>query len=177
MTHEERGRVKACRVMVVAPVGFVDRVRVELSQLGFTDVVRVGVIDDINDEKGAGILIEYTGAGEAQAGEVAGVPVIYPFDFVKGAGAIVLFPGDDRKFLSRRNLRVWAAEYMAGYCAFWNVEGCEWLHEALPEIRGGMTSDEALQMAAHVCARIAVNIAVGRMVKRYPRFYVVSNGG
>ena len=72
-------------------------------------------------------------------------------------------------------MRQWVAEYMLGYCAFWNVEGCDWLHDALPAIKENKTSEAAMKTAAYMCARIAANIAVGRDVKRYPRFYLCRN--
>ena len=103
------------------------------------------------------------------------IPIILPFDFVNGAGAIVVMPDDDRDILDKPDLRLWAVNYMAGYCAFWNVEGCEWLRDSLPDIRNGLTRHEALKTATHICARIAANIAVGREVKHFPRFYLCKN--
>lgn len=69
-------------------------------------------------------------------------------------------------------MRQATSEYMAGYCTFWNVEGYEWLQSALPAIREGKTSEAAMKTAAHICARIAANIAVGRKVKHFPKFYL-----
>ena len=34
--------------------------------------------------------------------EMFSAPIIYPFDFVSGAGAMVIMPGDDRNCLHRR---------------------------------------------------------------------------
>ena len=84
-------------------------------------------------------------------------------------------PGDDNELHGKANARLWAAGYMAGYCAFWNMEGCDWLQSALPKIRECMTSETAQRTAAHICARIAANIAVGREVKHFPRFYLCNN--
>ena len=98
-----------------------------------------------------------------------------PFDFVNGAGVIVVMPEDERNLLSKPELRQWAATYMAGYCAFWNVEGCEWLRDSLPDIKNGVTSGASLKTAAYICARIAANIAVRREVKHFPRFYLCRN--
>lgn len=46
---------------------------------------------------------------------------------------------------------------------------------ALPAIRDGKTSEVSLKTATHICARIAANIAVGRKVKHFPRFYLCKN--
>ena len=96
---------------------------------------------------------------------------IYPFDFVDGCGAIVVMPGDKFEYFEREK----AAEYMAGYCAFWNVQGCEWLDLAIPAIKRGETSESAMRTAAYVCAKITANIAVDRDVKHFPRFYLCKN--
>ena len=52
---------------------------------------------------------------------------------------------------------------------------CEGLQFALPAIRDAKTSELAQRTAAHICARIAANIAVGRDVKHFPRFYLSKN--
>ena len=144
-------------------------IKEELRKLDFCKIPEVETCEIVNG-KNAGILIEYTGVGLSQAKDINSIPVIYPFDFLEGAGAIVVFPEDERVWLEKQNVRQWAAEYMSGYCAFWNVEGCDWLYDAMPLIKGNITSEAALKTAAHICARIAANIAVGRNVKRYPRY-------
>lgn len=45
----------------------------------------------------------------------------------------------------------------------------------LPAIREAKTSEAAQRTAAHICAKIAANIAVGRNVKHFPRFYLSKN--
>ena len=174
MTNEENQLIKECRIMIVGKDEFIVYIKDELGKLGFRDMADVAM-NEINNEQNNGILIEYTGDGSAESGNISDIPVIYPFDFVDGACAIVLFPGDDRSWLEKQNVRQWAAEYMSGYCAFWNVEGCDWLDDALPLIKGNITSEASLKTAAYMCARIAANIAVGRDVKRYPRFYLCRN--
>ena len=160
--------------MIVGKCDFITYIKEELCKLGFCDIADVAMSEIINGPD-TGILIEYAGNGLSQTSDIGDIPVIYPFDFVDGAGAIVVFPGDDRSWLEKQNVRQWTAEYMSGYCAFWNVEGCDWLHDALPAIKENKTSDVAMKTAAHICARIAANIAVGRDVKRYPRFYLCRN--
>lgn len=176
MTNEEKQLIKDCRIMIVGKDEFIIYIKEELSKLGFCNIVDVAINEIIIDHN-YGIIIEYTGDGSSTTGEIKDIPVIYPFNFVYGAGAIVLFPDDDRSWLEKQNVRQWIVEYISGYCAFWNVEGCDWLHDALPKIIEKRTSEAAMKTAAHMCARIAANIAVGRDVKRYPRFYIVESGG
>ena len=160
--------------MIVVKVTSSHIIKEELDKLGFSDIADVAISEIINAQN-TGIMIEYTGAGHSQSSDMSSIPVIYPFDFVDGAGAIVVFPEDERDWLGKQSMRQWAAEYMSGYCAFWNVEGCDWLHDALPAIKENKTSEAAMKTAAYICARIAANIAVGRDVKRYPRFYLCRN--
>lgn len=160
--------------MIVGNGEFLHYIKEELCRLGFDSTHRF--METENPLSATAMVIEQIAHGAVRSGGVTDIPVIYSFDFVKGAGVIVLFPGDDRQWLDTQNVRLWAAEYMAGYCAFWNVEGCDWLHEAMPAIKENRTGEEALKTAARICARIAAVIAVGRDVKRYPRFYLVESG-
>lgn len=175
MTNEEKRLIADCRVMIIGALDFIDNVKAELYRSGFKSINIVSG-NDVHTEIGTvDMVAEYVGAGRICIKEEVKIPIIYPFDFVNGAGAIVIMPGDDNELQHKDNLRLWVAEYMAGYCAFWNVEGCEWLQLALPAIRKAKTSDAAQRTAAHICARIAANIAVGRNVKHFPRFYLSKN--
>ncbi|MDE6556796.1 MAG: hypothetical protein K2K55_07525 [Duncaniella sp.] len=161
--------------MIVGPEEFIASVKEELRRPSFGNIAVVSA-GDIVDGKNSGIVIEFVGPGHSGSVDIADIPVIYAFDFIAGAGAVVVFPGDNHDWTRKPNLRLWAAEYMAGYCAFWNVDGYDWLHDELPSIRENHTSDAALRTAAWLCARIAANIAVGSDVKRFPRFYIVESG-
>ena len=175
MTSEEKSMIADCRIMVIGATNFIDRVKAELDKSGFKSINFV-LGNDVHTEIGlVDIVAEYTGESYTHVKGNAAIPIIYPFDFVEGAGAIVIMPDDDNELQHKDNLRLWAAEYMAGYCDFWNMEGCDWLHSALPKIREGKTSEAAQRTAAHICARIAANIAVGRNVKHFPRFYLSKN--
>ena len=174
MTKEEKQFIKDCRIMIVGKDDFITYIKEELRKLDFCKIAEVEIGEIINGQNNV-ILIEYTGTGLSQTSDIGDIPVIYPFDFLDGAGAIVVFPEDERNWLGKQNMRQWVAEYMSGYCAFWNVEGCDWLHDALPAIKENKTSEAAMKTAAYMCARIAANIAVGRDVKRYPRFYLCRN--
>lgn len=175
MTSEEKRLIADCRVMIIGASDFIDCVKAELNKSGFKSI---NIMTANNGQTGIGlvdIVAEYTGEAYTYVKGNAAIPIIYSFNFVEGAGAIVIMPGEDNELQHKDNLRLWAAEYMAGYCAFWNVEGCEWLQLALPEIREVKTSEAAQRTAAHICAKIAANIAVGRNVKHFPRFYLSKN--
>lgn len=100
---------------------------------------------------------------------------IYSFDFVDGAGAVVVIPENETELIKQSDLRQWMAEYIIGYCAFWNVEGYEWIQQVLPEIKEGIFNIHSCKTAACICARIAGNIAVNRHVKQFPLFYLCKN--
>lgn len=174
MTSEEERRIADCRISVVGADEFIDSIKTELQQLGFKSIQIISPFDEeatINID----VIAEIVNEGGSCMSKVTDIPLILPFDFVNGAGAIVVMPDDERNMLGKPDLRLWAAIYMAGYCAFWNVDGCEWLRDSLPDIKNSVTNDVALKTAAHICARIAANIAVGREVKHFPRFYLCKN--
>ena len=175
MTSVEKRLIADCRVMIIGASDFIDCVKAELIKSGFKSISIISPLEEQPDMDFTDIVVEYVGEGCSYIKEEVKIPIIYPFDFVEGAGAIVIMPGDDNELPCKDNLRLWVAEYMVGYCAFWNVEGCEWLQFALSEIREGKTSEAAQWTAAHICARIASNIAVGREVKHFPRFYLCNN--
>lgn len=175
MTSEERRRIADCRIAVVGATEFIDSIRTELQQLGFESIQIISRSDKMPMPSNVDVIAENVNEGSSYFSKDVTIPIILPFDFVNGAGAIVVMPDDDRDILDKPDLRLWAVNYMAGYCAFWNVEGCEWLRASLPDIRNGLTSHAALKTATHICARIAANIAVGREVKYFPRFYLCKN--
>lgn len=175
MTNEERSLIADCRIMIIGVADFIDCVKAELIKSGFKSVTIISALEEQPDMDFIDMVAEYVGEGRSCIKEEVMIPIIYPFDFVEGAGAIVIMPRDYNELQHRDNMRLWAAKYMAGYCAFWNVEGCDWLQVALPSIRKAKTSDAAQRTAAHICAKIAANIAVGRNVKHFPRFYLCKN--
>ena len=176
MTNEERHLIKDCRIMVIGTDTFVAYLKAELKYIGLSNIIVGNDTDCQKNITTINIISEYGGNESSHlVSDMFSVPIIYPFDFVDGAGATVVMPGDDNELHGNANARLWAAEYMAGYCAFWNMEGCDWLQSNLPAIREGKTSEAAQRTAAHICARIAANIAVGREVKHFPRFYLCNN--
>ncbi len=175
MTNEERQLIRKCRIIIVGKGNFLTYVKSELELIGFKEISNVSETDPSKFSHDKGIIIEHIVDSLPLSAEFTSIPIIYAFDFIEGAGTIVVFPEDEKDFLNKQNIRVWAAEYLSGYCAFWNVEDSDWLHDNLPSIKDGKTSMEAQKTAAHICARIAANIAVSRDVKRYPRFYLSRN--
>ena len=177
MTDEERYIIKESRVMVIGTPHFTRYVLPELERIGFRDIQTGCDLVALAELSHVNIIAEYGGNGESCLKHLKEIktPVICPFDFVRGAGAMVIMPHDDRELLAQPDLRLWAAEYISGYCAFWNMGGCDWLGEALPEIKAGVTNESTQRLAAHICARIAANIAVGREVKHFPRFYLAES--
>lgn len=175
MTNEEKRLLADCRIMVIGAMDFIDCVKTELYKSGFRSINIVSGNDGQTATGTVDMIAEYIGEAGSCVKDNITIPIIYTFDFVEGVGAIVIMPGDDNELLRKDNVRLWAAEYMTGYCAFWNVEGCDWLQTALPEIRKGKTNEAARKTAAHICAKIAANIAVGRNVKHFPRFYLCNN--
>lgn len=175
MTSEEKRLIADCQIMVIGATNFIDCVKAELYKSGFKSI---NIMTANNGQTGIGtidIVAEYVSEEYDCIEETVKIPIIYPFDFVDGAGAIVIMPGDDNELQNKDNMRLWVAEYMTGYCAFWNVEGCDWLQSALPAIREAKTSEAAQRTAARICAKIAANIAVGREIKHFPRFYLCKN--
>lgn len=175
MTSEEKSLIADCRIMVIGVSDFIDCVKGELIKSGFKSISIISALEEQPNMDFTDIVAEYVEEKRSCIKEKVDIPIIYPFDFVNGAGAIVIIPGDENELQRKNNMRLWAAEYMAGYCTFWNVEGCNWLQSTLPAIREGKTSKVAQRTAAHICARIAANIAVGREVKHFPRFYLCKN--
>lgn len=175
MTNEEKHLIADCRIMVIGASDFIDSVKAELYKSGFKSINIVSANKGQTVTGSVDMIAEYMSDTCLCVKDNVSIPIIYPFDFVDGAGAIVIMPGDDNDFRYKDNMRLWAAEYMAGYCAFWNVEGCDWLQTALSAIREEKNSDVSLKTATYICARIAANIAVGREVKHFPRFYLCKN--
>lgn len=182
MTSEEKRLIADCRVMIIGTSDFIDYVKAELYRSGFKSINSgfrsINIVSGNDVHTGIGpvdMVAEYAGEACTHVKGNVAIPIIYPFDFVDGAGAIVVMPGDDNELHDKANARLWTAGYMAGYCAFWNMEVCDWLQSALPAIREGKMSETAQRTAAHICARIASNIAVDREVKHFPRFYLCKN--
>lgn len=175
MRNEEIRLISDYRIVIAGSTDFTKNVKTELYKSGFKSITIISSTDWYPETVSVDIIIEYMGNRSSGLKDNISIPIIYPFDFVDGAGAIVIISDDKNELQRKSYMRFWAAEYMAGYCAFWNIEGCEWLYSALSAIKEGKTSEAALKTAAHICARIAVNIAVNRKVKHFPKFYLCRN--
>lgn len=135
MTSEERRRIADCRIAVVGATEFIDSIKAELQQLGFESIQIIFSSDKQSAINNFDVIAENVNEGSSCMSKVTDIPLILPFDFVNGAGAIIVMPDDERDILCKPDLRQWAAIYMAGYCAFWNVDGCEWLRGSLSDIK------------------------------------------
>lgn len=175
MTSEKKCRIADCQIAVIGTIKSIDCIKAELKQPGFKHIHIISPSDEMTMPGKVDIIVENVNEGSSYRSKDAIIPLILPFDFVNGAGAIVVMPGEGRDLLNKPNLRQWAANYMVGYCAFWNVEGCNWLRNSLTDIENCVTNDTANKTAAYMCARIAANIAVGREIKHFPRFYQCKN--
>ena len=100
---------------------------------------------------------------------------IYAFDFINGAGAIVVSPEDIAELEAKSDLRKWMVYYTAGYCAFWQIENWEWLYEAVNRVVKGELSDSGIKTAKYVCDKLKEEINAGREVDRFPKFYLCKN--
>ena len=100
---------------------------------------------------------------------------IYAFDFINGAGAIVVTPEDIKELESKPDLRKWIIYYMAGYCAFWQMKNCDWLYEAVDAILNGEISNSGFRTAKYICDKLIEDINSGKEVDKFPKFYLFKN--
>lgn len=169
MTDEEKNKIESCRVMIVGKGEFADAINTALLQVGFHNIIYVEIPTEFAD-----IVVDLAMNGESV--QLDGkMPVVYPFDFIEGGAAMVVLPDDKTELEAKGDVRLCAAKYMSGYCAFWNIDNSDWLRVVLPRIEQGEQSAKAQRTAACICARILANIAVGRDVKHFPRFYLSRN--
>lgn len=175
MENEEKHRIADCRIAVKGALEFIGCITTELKQSGFEYIHIISPCDGESMPSNVDVIVENVNEGSSCLSEDTTKPLILLFDFVNGAGAIVVLSGDDLELLSKPKLREWVANYMVGYCEFWNRDGCDWLRDSLPDVEKGFTSVAATKTASHLSARLAANIAVGREVKHFPRFYLCRN--
>ena len=169
MTDEEKDKIENCRIMIVGKGDFADAINKALLKVGFYNIIYVEAPTGSAD-----VAVDLAMNG-ISAKLVGNFPVVYPFDFIEGGAALVVLSGDKPEFEASGDVRLCAAKYMSGYCAFWNIDKSDWLRVALPRIEKGEQSAKAKKTAACICARILANIAVGRDVKHFPRFYLSRN--
>ena len=100
---------------------------------------------------------------------------IYAFDFINGAGAVVVSPEDVAELKAKPDLRKWMVYYTAGYCAFWQIENWEWLYEAVDRVVNGELSDSGIMTDKYMCDKLKEEINGGREVDRFPKFYLRKN--
>ena len=166
MTSEEKNKIESCRIMIVGDDEFADTINKALLKVGFR------YVDGSKESADIAVDLAMNGISARLGGKL---PVVYPFDFIEGGAAMVVLPDDKVELEAKGDVRLCAAKYMSGYCAFWNIDNSDWLRVVLPRIEQGEQSAKAQRTAACICARILANIAVERDVKHFPRFYLSKN--
>lgn len=169
MTSEEKNKIESCRIMIVGKGEFADAINTALLKVGFHNIIYMEAPTESAD---IAVDVAMNGISARLGGKL---PVVYPFDFIEGGAAMVVLPDDKVELEAKGDVRLCAAKYMSGYCAFWNIDNSDWLRVVLPRIEQGEQSAKAQRTAACICARILANIAVGRDVKHFPRFYLVES--
>ena len=169
MTSEEKNKIESCRIMIVGRGEFADAINTALLKVGFHNIIYMEATTGSAD---IAVDVAMNGISARLGGKL---PVVYPFDYIEGGAAMVVLPDDKVDFAAQGDVRLCAAKYMSGYCAFWNIDNSDWLRVVLPRIEQGEQSAKAQKTAACICARILANIAVGRDVKHFPRFYLSKN--
>lgn len=170
MTDEERNKIENCRILIVGNGDFADAINTALLKVGFHNIIIY--TEAPTETSDIAVDVAMNGLSARLDGKL---PVVYPFDFIEGGAAMVVLPNDKPELEAKGNVRLCAAKYMSGYCAFWNIDNSDWLRVVLPRIEQGEQSAKAQKTAACICARILANIAVGREVKHFPRFYLSKN--
>lgn len=166
MTSEEQNKIERCRIMIVGKGDFADAINTALLKAGFCNIIHMEAPTEAAD---IAVDLAINGISARLDGKL---PVVYPFDFIEGGAAMVVLPEDKPALEAKGDVRLCAAKYMSGYCAFWNMDNSDWLRAVLPRIEQGEQSAKAQRTAACICARILANIAAGRDVKHFPRFYL-----
>ena len=100
---------------------------------------------------------------------------IYAFDFINGAGAVVVSPEDVAELEAKPDPRKWMVYYTAGYCAFWQIENWEWLYEAVDRMVKGELSDSGIKTAKYMYDKLKEEINGGREIDRFPKLYLCKN--
>ncbi len=179
MTNEEREAIRRYNIFISGTPEFEENLENELRKIGFTDIHQLPseIENSISDEACIFIKLVFDDKGIILKNirQNNNHALIYLFDFIEGAGAIVLFSHNFEDLIIDKNTRYDMAKYISGYNAFWNIETNSWLTKVLDKISHGSKNDDTLKTAAYLGAKIAANIATGRDVKIYPRFYLLNS--
>ncbi len=100
MTKEERQLINECRVIIIGEDDFISYLKKELEQIGFKVIWVMSETDPSQISHGKGILIEHIEHRTPLSAEATDIPIIFAFDFIDGAGAIVVFPEDEKDFIN-----------------------------------------------------------------------------
>lgn len=176
MTAEDRDAVEKYYIYISGTSEFLELLKQELSEIGFLDIREISDNEIYEDDKNS-ISIELVYGNEITT-KIFHLfdnchALIFLYDFITGAGAVVLFPGSFPDLIPNELSRHALAKYISGYCAFWNMENNNLSTETLKEICSDKRNNNSMKLAAELGAKIAANIATCRKVKSYPRFYLV----
>lgn len=169
MNDQESLKIENSRITINGKGDFAEIICAALIRTGFR---HISYAQEANPDCEMAVDLEMVGDADTAFERI---PVVYPFDFIEGGAAMVVLPGDESGFDIRGDIRLAAAKYMMGYCAFWNIENSDWLRVVLPRIENGEQSVKAKKTAAGICAGILAALAAGREVKHFPRFYLSHN--
>lgn len=119
MTSEEKRRIAECRIAVIGTIEFIGSVKTELQQLGFESIQIITPSDEMPTPSNIDIIVESVNEGSSCLSKDATIPLIFPFDFVNGAGAIVVMPEDERDMLcnqtfGNRRQHIWQVIVLSG---------------------------------------------------------------
>lgn len=179
MTTEEGNGMTTFQTAIIGTGYMADCIKAEALRGGFTKISEIKQFNNCAELPESDTIVaaeqEMPSDIILQLTHISTVPIIFPADFINGGAAIIVMPGDNLYIDFDSNIRLWAAKYISGYCTFWGICNCEWLHTALPLIVKGIQSVNAQKTAAHISARVLANIAAGHPIKQFPRFYISKN--
>lgn len=124
MTSEERRRIAGCRIAVVGACEFIDSIKAELQQLGFESIQIISSSNKQPAISNFDVIAENVNEGSSCMSKETDIPLILPFDFVNGAGVIVVMPDDERDIICKPELRQWAAT-IVHFGMSKDASGCE----------------------------------------------------
>lgn len=112
----------------------------------------------------------------------AGIPVLHPYNFGWGAFLTIVKPGGyqlQEICESYEGFELKMAQYVARYCMFWNIP-LNWLEKVIDAYNREPGNNPPPQLAvaswivAGHCVNAMFDIATGRSVKYFPKFYFSS---
>ena len=103
MTSEKKCRIADCQIAVIGTIKSIDCIKAELKQPGFKHIHIISPSDEMTMPGKVDIIVENVNEGNSCLSKDATIPLILSFDFVNGAGAIVVMPYDEKDMLRKLN--------------------------------------------------------------------------